>query len=91
MLLNDDLKEIVLFIYEKNKRISRDMEVVSERVRKLDGEKDSFAFFRDKSYLGWEGLFISSQSDLPIPSLMYELMRVLITVLMMIYIYMNFR
>ena len=44
-------------------------------------------FFRDKSCIGWEGLFIGSQSDIPISSLIYELMRVLITVLMMIYIY----
>ena len=41
-------------------------------------------FFRDKSYIGWEGLFIGSQSDLPISSLMYELTRILITILMMI-------
>ena len=47
----------------------------------------SFFFFQDKSYIRWEGLFISSQSDLPISSLMYELIRVLITVLMMIYVY----
>ena len=60
---------------------------MSERERKQDGEKDSFVVFRDKSYIGWESLFIGSQSDLPISSLMYELMRVLITVLMMIYIY----
>ena len=46
-----------------------------------------FFFFGDKSYIGWEGLFIGVQRDLPISSLMYELMRVLITVLMMIYIY----
>ena len=51
------------------------------------GEKDSFAFFRDESYIGWEDLFKGSQSDLLISSLMYELMRVLITVLMMIYVY----
>ena len=63
------------------------MEIVSERVRKQDGEKYSFVSFWDKSYIGWEGLFISSQSDLTISSLMYELMRVLITVLMMIYVY----
>ena len=52
-------------------------------------EKDSFGFFffRDKSYIGWEGLFIGSQSDLLIYSLIYELMRVLITILMMIYVY----
>ena len=60
---------------------------MSERARKQDGEKDSFVLFRDKSYIGWEGLFIDSQSDLPLSSLMYELMRVLITVLMMIYVY----
>ena len=58
-----------------------------ERARKQDGEKDSFVFFGNKSYIGWECLFIASQSDLPISSLMYELMRVLITVLMMIYVY----
>ena len=62
------------------------MEIVSERARKQNGEKDSFVFFRDKSYIRWEGLFIFSQSDLPISSLMYELIRVLITVLMMIYV-----
>ena len=56
---------------------------MSERARKQDREKDSFVLFRDKSYIGWEGLFIGSQSDLPIFSLMYELMRVL----MMIYVY----
>ena len=60
---------------------------MSERARKPDGEKDSFVFFFfffwDKSYIGWEGLFIGSQSDLLISSLM----RVLITVLMMIYVY----
>ena len=55
---------------------------MSKRARKQDGEKDSFAFFRDESYIGWKDLFIGSQSDLPISSLMYELMRVLITVLM---------
>ena len=60
---------------------------MSERTRKQDGEKDSFAFFRDESYIGWEGLFIGSQSGLLISSLMYELMRVLIIVLMMIYVY----
>ena len=60
---------------------------MSERARKQDGEKDNFAFFRDKSYIGWVGLFIGSQSDLPISSLMYESMRVLIIVLMMIYVY----
>ena len=60
---------------------------MSETVRKQDGEKDSFVFFRDQSYIGWEGLFIGSQSDLLISSLMYELMRVLITILMMIYVY----
>ena len=60
---------------------------MSEIAKKQDGEKDSFVFFRDKSYIGWEGLFIGSQSDLPISSLMYELIRVLITVLMMIYVY----
>ena len=59
------------------------MEIVSERARKQDGEKDSFVFFRDKSYIGWEGLFIGSQRDLPISLLMNELMRVL----MMIYVY----
>ena len=63
------------------------MEIGSERARKQDGEKDNFVFFQDKSYIWWEGLFISSQSDLPISSLMYELMRVLITVFMMIYVY----
>ena len=57
------------------------MEIVSERARKQDGEKNIFVFF------GWEGLFIGSQSDLPISSLMYELMRILITILMMIYVY----
>ena len=41
MLLNDELKEIVPFMYEKNKRISREMEIVSERVRK----QDNFGFF----------------------------------------------
>ena len=88
MLLNDDLKEIVPLMYKKNKRISREMEIVSERARKQDGEKDNFIFlFLDKSYIGWEGLFIGSQSALPISSLMYELMRILITVLMMIYVY----
>ena len=50
------------------------------------GKKIAF-FFRGKSYIRWEGLFIGSQSDLPISSFMYELMRVLITVLMMIYVY----
>ena len=60
---------------------------MSERAKKQDKEKDSFAFFWDESYIGWEGLFIGSQSDLPIFSLMYELMRVLITVLIMIYVY----
>ena len=45
-----------------------------------------FFFFRDESYIGWEGLFKGSQIDLPISSLMYELMRILITVLMMIYV-----
>ena len=60
---------------------------MSERARKQDGEKDNFVSFRDKSYIGWEDLFIGSQSDLPISSLMYELMRVLITILMMIYVY----
>ena len=59
------------------------MEIVSERERKQDGEKDSFVFFRDKTHIGWEGLLIGSQSDIPISSLM----RVLITVLMMIYVY----
>ena len=63
----------------ENHRISREMEIGSERARKQDGEKDGFAFFRDKSYIGWEGLFIGSQSDLLISSLMYELMRELIT------------
>ena len=63
------------------------MEIMSERARKQDEEKDSFVSFWDKSYIGWEGLFIGSQSDLPISSLMYELMRVLITVLMKIYVY----
>ena len=55
------------------------------------GRKIALFFFRDKSYIGWEG----SQSDLPISSLMYELMRVLIIelmrvliiVLMMFYVY----
>ena len=51
------------------------------------GRKIALFFSRDQSYIGWEGLFIGSQSDLPISSLMYELMRVLITVLMMIYVY----
>ena len=51
------------------------------------GRKIALFLFRDKSYIGWEGLFIGSQSDLPISSLMYELTRVLITVLMMIYVY----
>ena len=60
---------------------------MSEIAKKKDGEKDSFVFFGDQSYIGWEGLFIGSQSDLPISSLMYELMRVLITILMMIYVY----
>ena len=60
---------------------------MSERARKQDKEKDNFAFFIDESYIGWEGLFIGSQSDLPIFSIMYELMRVLIIVLMMIYVY----
>ena len=50
-----------------------------------------FCFFLDKSYIGWEDLFINSQSDLQIFSLRYELMRVLIyelmRVLMMIYVY----
>ena len=59
------------------------MEIVSKRARKQYGEKDSFVFFRNKSFIGCEGLFIGSQSDLPISSLMYELMRVLI----MIYAY----
>ena len=63
------------------------MEIVSQKARKQDKEKDSFVFFRDEPYIGWEGLFIGSQSDFPISSLMYELMRVLITVLMMIYVY----
>ena len=45
MVLNDDLKEIVPLMHEKNKRISREMEIVSERARKQDGKKDSFAFF----------------------------------------------
>ena len=58
-----------------------------ERARKQDGEKDSFVSFWDKSYIGWEGLFIGSQSDLPISSLMYEILRILITELMMIYVY----
>ena len=49
--------------------------------------KIALFFFWDKSYIGWESLFIGSQSDLPISSLMYELIRVLITVLMMIYVY----
>ena len=60
---------------------------MSERARKQDREKDSFVFFRDESYIGWESLFIGSQSDFPISLLMYELIRVLITVLMMIYVY----
>ena len=51
------------------------------------GRKIALFFFWDKSYIGWEGLFIDSQSDLPISSLMYKLMRVLITILMMIYVY----
>ena len=46
-----------------------------------------FFLFRDKSYIGWEGLFIGSKSDLPTSSLMYELMKVFIIVLMMIYVY----
>ena len=49
--------------------------------------KIALFFLQDKSYIGWESLFIGSQSDLPISSLMYELMRILITVLMMIYVY----
>ena len=57
---------------------------MSERAKKQDGEKDSFVFFFwDKLYIGWEDLFICSKSDLPISSLM----RLLITILMMIYIY----
>ena len=60
---------------------------MSERVRNQDGEKDNFVSFWNKSYIGWEDLFIGSQSDLPIFSLMYKLMRVLITVLIMIYVY----
>ena len=60
---------------------------MSDRARKQDGEKDSFVVFRDKSYIRREGLFIGSQSDLPVSSLIYILMRVLITILMMIYIY----
>ena len=60
---------------------------MSERARKQDEEKDSFVVFRDKSYIRWKGLFIGSQSDLPISSLIYELMRVFITILMMIYVY----
>ena len=64
------------------------MEIVSERARKQDEEKDSFVVFRDKSYIGWwESLFRGSQSDISISSLMYELMRVLITIMMMIYVY----
>ena len=63
------------------------MEIMSKRARKQDGEKDNFVVVWDKSYIGWEDLFIGSQSDLPISSLMYELMRVLITVLMMTYVY----
>ena len=63
------------------------MEIVSEKVKKQDGEKYSFVFFRDQSYIGWEGLFIGSQNHHPILSLMYELMRVLIIVLLMIYVY----
>ena len=63
------------------------MKIVSERARKQDRERDSFVVFRDQSYIGWEGLFIGSQSDLPISTLMYELMRVLIIVLIMIYVY----
>ena len=63
------------------------MEIVSERARKQDEEKDSFIVFRDKSYIGWESLFRGSQSDISISSLMYELMRVLITIIMMIYVY----
>ena len=51
------------------------------------GRKIALFFFRDKSYIGWEDLFIGSQSDLIISSLMYELMRVLITVLIIIYVY----
>ena len=60
---------------------------MSKRARKLDGENNSFVCFQDKSYIGWKCLFIGSQSDLPISSLKYELIRVLITVLMMIYVY----
>ena len=45
--------------------------------------KIALFFFRDKSYIRWEGLFIDSQSDLLIPLLIYEL----IMVLMMIYVY----
>ena len=45
MLLNDDLNEIVHFMYEKNKRISLEMRIVSEKARKQDGLKDSFVFF----------------------------------------------
>ena len=41
--------------------------------------KIALFFFWDKSYIGWESLFIGSQIDLPISSLMYELMKVLIT------------
>ena len=51
------------------------------------GRKINLFLFQDKSYIGWEGLFIGFQSDIPISSLMYELMMVLITVLMMIYVY----
>ena len=51
------------------------------------GRKIALFFFRDESYIGWEGLFKGSQSDLPISSLLYELMMVVIIVLMMIYAY----
>ena len=53
-------------MYKKNKIISLKMEIVSERARTQDGEKNSFVFFRDKSYIGWEDLFIGSQSDIQI-------------------------
>ena len=51
------------------------------------GSKIALFFVGDKSYIRWEDLFIGSQSDFPISSLMYKLIRVSITVLMMIYVY----
>ena len=85
MLMTDDLKEIVPLLYEKIREFPRDGNSVRESKEARWGE--SFVFFQDKSYIGWEDLFIGSQSDLPISSLMYELIRILITILMMIYIY----